>query len=212
MPSSVSAASVNLISTKQYPTRLPRGISFQMGAMDFTPTCPPRYQFWMLVRRMSVGILTTRSARGVLTSRQLVTCNSKNDVGQTLRFFVSVDCLWIRDIAVDDHVSVVYADPHREQFLAVSGKAKVRHCPKLQQALWNGAAMRSFPGGPADPLLRMLEVQIESVSLQNGEDDHELSSDDFTHPPRQDSRLQEEVVACARQAGALETAGLSQAR
>lgn len=141
--------------------------------------CPPRYQLWILLRRLSVGILTTRSPQGALTSRPLLTRNAKNDVGGVLRFFVSTDSLWVRDIALDPNVSVVYADLDREQFLAITGRARVKQCPASQQALWTPFAQREFPGGPLDPSLRLLEVDMASAIFQDGPSHHELKRNAF---------------------------------
>lgn len=164
---------------------LPSLYRSRLGAPDCPRACPARYHFWMLVRRLRVGILTTRSARGLLTSRQVQTCNGKNDVGRVLRFLVSVDCLWVRDIALDPNVCVVYADGIREQFVSVSGEGQVRRCEATQQALWNTVAMRHFPGGPSDPLLRILEVHIQSAIVQDGPEHHELTCADFANETRE---------------------------
>lgn len=141
--------------------------------------CPPRYKFWVLVRQLRVGILTTRSARGLLNSRQVQTCNDKNDVGRVLRFLVSVDSLWVRDIALDPHVSLAYTNGVHDPFVSVSGEARITHCPAAQKGLWNAVAMRLFPRGPEDPLLRILEVHIDSAFVQNGQDHFALSRADF---------------------------------
>lgn len=148
----------------------------------------PRYRFWIMVRRLRVGILTTRSDKGVLTARHVMTCNTRHDAGGVLRFLVSADWLWLRDISLDPNVSVAYADWGHNQFLSVSGQARVKRCLVTQQALWNPAWEREHPAGACDPLLRILEVRIGTAFLQDGLQRLELTYDDFRAPTAEVNR------------------------
>ncbi len=158
-----------------------------MTPVSVPATCPLRYQLWIMLRRLRVGILTTRSPKGLMTSRPLLTANGKHDVGRVLRFFVSADHLWVRDIALDANVSVVYADVNQAQFVAVSGSARLMRNLSMQQSLWTPWAQRNFPDGPHDPMLRILEVDIELAVLHNGNERHELTLEEFDTAPASES-------------------------
>lgn len=158
-----------------------------MTTANVPTTCPLRYQLWIVLRRLRVGILTTRSAKGLMTSRPLLTVNGKHGAGAVLRFFVSADHLWVRDIALDGNVSVVYADVDQAQFVSITGTARVVRNPSLQEALWTPWAQQNFPGGPLDPMLRILEVAMALAVMQNGRVRHELTADDIGTPSSRES-------------------------
>jgi general stress protein 26 len=150
-----------------------------MTPVSVPATCPMRYQLWIMMRRLRVGILTTRSPKGLMTSRPLLTANSKNDVGLVLRFFVSADHLWVRDIALDANVSVVYADVNQALFVAVSGSARLIRNPLMQQKLWTPWVQQGLPGGPLDPLVRILEIDVKFAVLQNGSAVREITREEL---------------------------------
>jgi len=165
-----------------------------MTPVSVPATCPLRYQLWIMLRRLRVGILTTRSPKGRMSSRPLLTANSKHDVGLVLRFFVSADHLWVRDIALDANVSVVYADMSHALFVAVSGSARLIRNPSMQQSLWTPWAQQSSPGGPLDPMLRILEIDMEFAVLQNGSAVQEITRDELAiEPSRESARRSHDV-------------------
>ena len=160
-----------------------------MTLVSVPATCPLRYQLWIMMRRLRVGIVTTRSPKGRMSSRPLLTTNSKHDVGLVLRFFVSADHLWVRDIALDANVSVVYADVTHSLFVAVSGSARLTRNPSMQQTLWTHWAQQSFPGGPLDPMLRILEIDMEFAVVQNGSTVQEITRDELDIEPSREGAL-----------------------
>lgn len=160
-----------------------------MTLVSVPATCPLRYQLWIMLRRLRVGIVTTRSPKGRMSSRPLLTTNSKHDVGLVLRFFVSADHLWVRDIALDANVSVVYADVNHSLFVAISGSARLTRNPSMQQTLWTHWAQQRFPGGPLDPMLRILEIDMEFAVLHNGSTMQEITRDELNIEPSRESTL-----------------------
>lgn len=124
-----------------------------------------RRKLWALVRESWFGLVTTRSRSGVLTTRPLTTHNGKGDIGDVLRFFVSSESLWLRDLAGDANLNVAYTAPSGDTCLSISGHGRVVRDVARQKRLWLAAAATQFPLGPADPALRLLEVDIEVAQL-----------------------------------------------
>ncbi len=124
-----------------------------------------RRQLWALLREARFGLVTTRSRSGVLTARPLITHNGKGDIGDVLRFFVSSESLWLRDLAGDANLNVAYTAPSGDTCLSISGRGRVVRNVARQKRLWLPAAAAQFPLGPADPALRLLEVGIEVAQL-----------------------------------------------
>jgi general stress protein 26 len=57
-------------------------------------------------------------------------------------------------------VGVVYANPSSDTYVSVSGTAAMLEDSAKKRQLWSKAAEAWFPGGPADPDLALVQVQI----------------------------------------------------
>jgi general stress protein 26 len=56
-------------------------------------------------------------------------------------------------------VNVAYSHPS-DRWVSVSGTATVVRDPARQRALWNPFVQAWFPGGPDDPAVALLRVQV----------------------------------------------------
>ncbi len=127
-----------------------------------TPNDPneAREKLWDLVKDIRFAMFTTRHGNGHLHSRPMTTQNSKLDEDSNLWFFMSRKSEPVADLAADPIVNVVYADPGADSYVSVSGTASVVEDPAKKEQLWSKMAEAWFPGGPSDPDLALVCVQI----------------------------------------------------
>ena len=122
-----------------------------------------RLHLWEIVRGTRFAMVTTHDAGGELCSRPLTTQNEGKDFGDTLQFFVPAESDVARQVAADSRVGVTFADTGKDRYISISGSARVVQDMARQRALWSPLAQAWFPGGASDPLLRLLEVRMDSA-------------------------------------------------
>jgi general stress protein 26 len=118
---------------------------------------------WDLIKDIRFAMFTTRSHHashaGHLHSRPMTTQNKGLDDGN-LWFFMSRKGDPVADLEADPTVHVSYSDTDKDTYVSVSGTARVVNDPAKIEALWNKAVEAWFPGGPGDPDLALVSVNI----------------------------------------------------
>lgn len=127
------------------------------------PARLPQQALWELIRDIRYAMLTTLGEDGRVHSRPLLTLNRETHEDESLWFFVSVGSETAEDLQRDPRVGVTYADPGKEHYVAVSGRARAVDSRAKRDALWTGRARTWFPQGPDDPDLLLMEVRIEQA-------------------------------------------------
>ena len=117
-------------------------------------------KLWELIKDIRFGMFTHRHANGMMHSQPLTTQNKGMDEGNKLYFFVSRSGEVAGQIVHDANVNVAYADPGSDSYVSVSGKALILEDMAKKETLWTPMAKAWFPGGPADPDVALVEVQI----------------------------------------------------
>ena len=119
-----------------------------------------RETLWDLIKDIKFAMFTTRHANGHLHSRPMTTQNRKIDEDASLWFFMPRSSGSLADVGVQPTVNVSYADPDGDHYVSVSGDAFIVEDLARKQRLWNKKAAAWFPGGPTDPDLALIQVQI----------------------------------------------------
>jgi general stress protein 26 len=114
-----------------------------------------------LVRDIRVALLTSLDADGRLHTRPLQTMEVGAD--RTLWFFTAWSSPKVRELHEDVRVSVAYADPARQAYVAISGAGTVLRDPLKAKQLWSIEQRAYYPDGPADARLALLHVHIEQA-------------------------------------------------
>jgi general stress protein 26 len=96
--------------------------------------------------------------------------NKAIDDDDQLWFFMSRSSETVAEFQGDDQVNVSYADPGSDTYVSVSGIANVVENPLKKKSLWNKEAEAWFKGGPEDPDLALVCVQIEHADYWNVKD------------------------------------------
>lgn len=114
-----------------------------------------------LIADIDIAMLVSVAADGSLVSRPLATLKADGD--GRLWFFTSAASGKVDDIERHPEVNLAYADPGAQTYVSVTGRARVLQDRERAADLWFPQARAFFPGGPDDPDLRILCVEIESA-------------------------------------------------
>lgn len=125
-------------------------------------------ELYDLIDGIDVAIMTTRRADGRLVSRPMQT----QDVDEAfdLWFVTSIETDKLDELAYDPHVNLAYYDPDTREWVSVSGTARVTRDRSTIERLWDeswriffGKVDEERDGGPHDPRLVLIEVDVDSV-------------------------------------------------
>lgn len=119
-----------------------------------------------MIKDIKFTMLSTVAPDGSIHSRPMATqsIDSKNFDG-TLWFFSKKDSFKNADIQSDQHVNLAYANPDKQQYVSVSGRATVTQDKTKMQELWNPIYKAWFPEGLNDPEISLIGVNVESAEL-----------------------------------------------
>lgn len=120
---------------------------------------PAHETLWKLIKDIRFGMLTHRTASGMLHAHPLTTQNKQLDAGADLYFFISRKGELYERLLTDGEVNVSYADPGEDTYVSMSGKARFVDDAALKESLWSPMAKAWFPGGVTDPDLALLAVR-----------------------------------------------------
>ena len=115
-----------------------------------------------LIKDIDIGMLTTIDEDGTLHSRPMST-NSQVELDGDLWFFTYASSHKVTEVEHDRHVNVSFSDPHKQQYVSISGRATlVRDRHKIQE-LWKPELKAWFPQGVDEPDIALLKVEVEKA-------------------------------------------------
>jgi len=123
-------------------------------------TTASREHLWKMIKGIKFAMFTTRHGNGHLHSRPMTTQNKAIEADESLWFFMSKKGDPVDDLKSEPMVNVAYADPGSDTYVSVSGTAAVIEDAAKKQQLWNKMNEAWFPGGPTDPDVALVQVQI----------------------------------------------------
>src|ERR1700730_4510903 len=112
-----------------------------------------------LIRAIQVGLLTTVDRDGHFHTRPVQTL--KVDEGEILWFFTDWSTPKVDEIRHDMRVSLGYADPAKNVYLAIGGVASLLRDPQQAKELGSIEQRAYYPKGPEDERLALLRVRID---------------------------------------------------
>lgn len=122
---------------------------------------------WDLIKDTRFCMLAHRHADGSLHSHPLTTMNDRLDEAGSLYFFVSRKTEVGQRLRQDGSVNLAYANPGKDTWVSVTGRASVLEDLGKKKELFNTMAKAWFPGGPEDPDLELVEVRIDEAEYWN---------------------------------------------
>jgi general stress protein 26 len=111
-------------------------------------------------------MLTSVDDDGTLRSRPMATLDV--DFDGTLWFFTYADSAKVEDISRHQQVSLAYARPGDNDWVSVSGTARLVRDAIIMQHLWKPSLSAWFPKGLHDPNLALLEITVSKAEYWDG--------------------------------------------
>lgn len=121
-----------------------------------------------LIKDIKFAMLTTTDTDGSMHSRPMATQQFSFD--GDLWFFTDRTTQKVEEILQDKEVNVSYANPDKDRYVSVSGRAHiVRDRAKIKE-LWNPIYQAWFPEGVEDPNLVLIRVPVDQAEYWNTPD------------------------------------------
>ena len=114
-----------------------------------------------LINEASIAMLTTEEADGTLRSRPLATLQM--DSAGKLWFFIAMSSGKVEDIDQHRKVNLSYANVGKQDYVSISGHARLFRDQEKMQELWTPWVEPWFPDGVNDPDLGLLEVTVDDA-------------------------------------------------
>jgi general stress protein 26 len=114
-----------------------------------------------LIRAIRVALLTTVDRDGRFHARPVQTLQV--DADETLWFFTDWTSPKVDELHRDVRVSLGYADPAKNIYVAISGVGTLLRDPQKASELWSVEQRAYYPQGPEDERLALLRVRIEQA-------------------------------------------------
>lgn len=114
-----------------------------------------------LIGQARIAMLTTAEPDGSLRSRPLATLQMDSE--GKLWFFTALSSGKVGEIDQHRKVNLSYANVEKQNYVSVSGRARLFRDPDKMRDLWTPWLKPWFPDGLDDPDLAMLEVTVEEA-------------------------------------------------
>ncbi len=114
-------------------------------------------KLWSLIKSTKFAMLTTEDA-GDLRSRPMAVSQSEFD--GALWFFTRASAHKVDEVQADQRVGVSFADPDRQNYVSMSGRASLVRDRAAIDAHWAEPVRTWFPKGKDDPDIALLRVDV----------------------------------------------------
>lgn len=131
-------------------------------------------ELYELIDDIDVAIMTTRRPDGRLVSRPMQTQDVDDEFD--LWFVTSDETHKLEELEYDPHVNLAYYNNDSREWVSVSGTARLTRdratIERLHDASWRiffGKVDEVRDGGPGDPRIVLIEVDVDSVVYMKNE-------------------------------------------
>jgi general stress protein 26 len=107
------------------------------------------------------AVLMTVDAGGRLDARPMACIQREFD--GVLWFMTSRKSHKLDEIARNPGVLVSYADSRARKFVVIQGRARIIEDAAIARTVWSEAHRIWFPGGPSDPDLALISIEVETT-------------------------------------------------
>ena len=119
-----------------------------------------RQKVWELIKDVRIALLVTAADEG-LRGRPMAAMNK--DFDGELWFASRRDAPKLDEIKGDRHVLLAYSEPKTQNYVSVSGTARVVQDSAKVEELWSEPMRVWFPKGPSDPDIALIRVTVTSA-------------------------------------------------
>ena len=117
-----------------------------------------KQELWERLAKLRYTMMTTHDADGTMQARPVTTL--KIEPEGRMWFFVALSGGIAEDIERDPTVHLSFMDTDDDLFVSLLGHASLKRDPNRARELWSTMAGSWFPGGPDDPNLGVLSVDV----------------------------------------------------
>jgi general stress protein 26 len=114
-----------------------------------------------LIAEAGIAMLATAEPDGTLRSRPLATLEMDSE--GKLWFFTAMSSGKVSEIDQHRKVNLSYVNLDKQDYVSVSGHARLFRDPEKMRELWTPWVEPWFPGGLDDPDLGLLEVTVDDA-------------------------------------------------
>ncbi len=114
-----------------------------------------------LIKDIHVAMVATVASDGAIRSRPMA--NPNHDFDGDLWFFTALNSGKAWEIQYHPQVNAAFSEPRDQRYVSLSGKGTLVRDAAKAQALWNPLLKGWFPGGPEDPNLGLLRIEVDHV-------------------------------------------------
>jgi len=111
-----------------------------------------------MIREIRIALLTTVGSEGQFHTRPVQTLKVEDDA--TLWFFTDWASPKVTELHRDIRVSLGYADPAKNVYVALSGEGGLVRDPQKAKEMWSIEQRAYYPKGPNDERLALLRVAM----------------------------------------------------
>ena len=115
-----------------------------------------------MIKDIDFCMLTTIDERGDLHSRPM-SSNGEIDDNADLWFFTGAYSHKVSEISDTPRVNVSFADPQNQNYISITGRARLVRDRKKIEELWKPQFQMWFPKGKDDPNVALLRVTAEKA-------------------------------------------------
>lgn len=140
-----------------------------MSATSLVPTADLQ-KFKEMIKDIDFCMLTTIDERGDLRSRPM-SSNGEIDADGHLWLFTGASSHKVSEIKGTPRVNVSFADPQNQNYVSVTGRARLVRDRKKIDDLWKPQFQMWFPEGKDDPNIALLRVKVEKAEYWDSPSD-----------------------------------------
>ena len=119
-----------------------------------------REKLWSMMKDINIAMLTTEDGSH-LRARPMAA--SQSDFDGTLWFFTKVSSHKVVEVGADQRVGVTYADSGKQDYVSLSGTAKLVTDKAAVEEHWSEVLRTWFPKGKDDPDIGLLKVTVDAA-------------------------------------------------
>jgi general stress protein 26 len=116
-------------------------------------------KLYELIKGTRICMMTTVEPDGTLHSRPMYGMDA--DEAGDLWFFTKISSPKVTEISKDGQVNLAYANPEKQDYVSVSGRAEIVRDRARIDEKWSPAARAWFPDGKDDPQIALIRVHPE---------------------------------------------------
>jgi general stress protein 26 len=120
---------------------------------------------WEIVEKAGICMMTTRF-QGGLRARPLEARPDRDD--EVIWFLTDRRGLKDDEVEASPEVCLTFVYPKEKVYLSITGQAFVSRDPERAKALWNPEQQAWWPGGPEDPNVLVMRVELERAEMWDG--------------------------------------------